>query len=380
MKKAVCISIFNHYDNRVLFAEKFLAGKGFDVTYIASDFDHYIKDKYKIERENVVQVRGKPYYKNISVQRLQSHHDSANECLKVLEEIKPDLIYTLVPPNSQSRVVAKYKKKHKDTIVLMDLFDLWPETFPSLKKNLLLRVAFYCWRNVRDAGLDMADYIITECGLYRMVLENQLSDKKSKILHLCKTDYGRRRVLHIDTSPLNICYLGSINNIIDIETIIALLREMAKHRPLVLHVIGGGENTKALLDFDEENDNIKVEYYGILYDEAKKHEIMDKCAFALNILKKTVCIGLTMKSVDYFEAGVPIINNVSSDTSWIIDKYGAGFNIDDDLQKCAAKIMAMDEKKLITMRYSTRRAYEEMFSEKVYFERFEEIFEELELD
>lgn len=376
MKKAVCISIFNHYDNRVLFAEKFLAGKGYEVTYIASDFDHYEKAKYKIERDNVVQVRGKPYYKNISVQRLYSHHDSAKDCYRVLEEIKPDLIYTLVPPNSQSKVVARYKKKHRDTIVLMDLFDLWPETFPSLKNNIALRAGFYLWRNVRDASLEYADYIITECGLYRRVLEAQLSDKKSKILHLCKTDYGRRTVTHIDTSPLNICYLGSINNIIDIDAIIALLTEMAKYRPLILHIIGGGENTQRLTDLAE-SENIRIEYYGIVYDEAKKHEIMDKCAFALNILKDSVCIGLTMKSVDYFEAGLPIINNLSSDTAWIIDKYGAGFNINSDYEKAARKIMACDEKKLLTMRYSTRRAFEEMFSEKIYNERFEEIFEEL---
>ncbi len=376
MKKAVCISIFNHYDNRVLFAEKFLAGKGYEVTYIASDFDHYEKAKYKIERSNVIQVRGKPYYKNISVQRLYSHRDSAKECYRVLEQIKPDLIYTLVPPNSQSKIAAKYKKKHRDTVLLMDLFDLWPETFPSLKSNVALSAGFYLWRHIRDASLDYADYIITECGLYRKVLQSQLSDKRSKILHLCKNDYGRRMITHIDISPLNICYLGSINNIIDIDAIEALLVEMACYRPLVLHIIGGGENAQRLVDLAK-NENIGIEHYGFVYDEEKKHEIMDKCAFALNILKQSVCIGLTMKSVDYFEAGLPIINNLSSDTAWIIDKYGAGFNINNDYKRAAKKIMACDEKKLLTMRYSTRRAFEETFSSKIYNERFEEIFEEL---
>ena len=36
-------------------------------------------------------------------------------------------------------------------------------------------------------------------------------------------------------------------------------------------------------------------------------------------MKQEVFVGLTMKSIDYFEAGLPIINNIHGDT-WNIVK------------------------------------------------------------
>ena len=43
-------------------------------------------------------------------------------------------------------------------------------------------------------------------------------------------------------------------------------------------------------------------------------------------MKKSVCVGLTMKSIDYFEFGLPIINNIKGDTWNAVEEYGIGIN------------------------------------------------------
>ena len=75
-----------------------------------------------------------------------------------------------------------------------------------------------------------------------------------------------------------------------------------------------------------------VVYHGKIYDPQAKQDIFDKCHFGLNIMKNCVCVGLTMKSIDYFQHGLPIINNIPGDTAEIINKYKVGINIDKDLK------------------------------------------------
>lgn len=41
-------------------------------------------------------------------------------------------------------------------------------------------------------------------------------------------------------------------------------------------------------------------------------------------MKDNVCVGLTMKSIDYFQHGLPIINNIQEDTTEIVKQYKVG--------------------------------------------------------
>lgn len=374
--KAVCISIFNHYDNRVVFVEEFLVSKGFDVIYIASDFNHYTKKRYKIERSNAIQVKARPYRKNISPARLLSHALSSRELYKKLKEIKPELIYTLVPPNTTARVVAKYKRKY-GCKVIFDLYDLWPETFPSLASKKALTWFFRYWQALRDNQLSSADYIVSECGLYRQKLSRQLAGLPAETLRLAKkASQTQPNELLFEDETLNICYLGSINNIIDMDTIGELLSAINKRRPVFLHIIGEGENRGEFLE-KLEACGIPFKYYGALYDEEKKRAIFSKCAFGLNIIKPATCIGVTMKSVDYFEACLPLLNNVGADTAEIIDKYRVGINITANTEETADKIVSLSMTELLAMRGRCAAAFSENFSVEIFNSTFGGVLEQV---
>ena len=46
-------------------------------------------------------------------------------------------------------------------------------------------------------------------------------------------------------------------------------------------------------------------------------------------MKTTVNVGMTMKSLDYFSFGIPIINNIRGDISKLVQDENIGFNIEE---------------------------------------------------
>jgi glycosyltransferase involved in cell wall biosynthesis len=156
-----------------------------------------------------------------------------------------------------------------------------------------------------------------------------------------------------------LAYLGSINNIIDIPKIKEIIETISKIKPVTLHIIGDGESKQELID-EAKAGGATVEYHGKIYDPQKKQDVFDKCHFGLNIMKSSVCVGLTMKSIDYFQHGLPIINNIPADTAEIVEEYGVGVNIGDGVNDILAVFVSSDAG--IERRKSSLSVFNELFS------------------
>lgn len=370
-KKAVCISCFHYYDHRIRLIEQFLQGRNYDCTYIISDFSHIEKKSFHTDLENCIQIPTKPYEKNLSLSRLRSHADFAQKAFEKVEELNPDFLFVMVPPNSMAEEARKYKKRHPQVKLVLDLYDLWPETFPSSRAKTLLALPFAVWRQVRDAGLPAADLITLECELYRERLKKQLAGKKTGILYLCRPCRTSGEPKAPEGEALCLCYLGSINNIIDIPLITELIREMVRLRPVTLHIIGDGESRERLVQSVREA-GASVVFHGKVFDCAKKQEIFDCCHFGLNIMKDSVCVGLTMKSLDYFAGGLPILNTIEADTHRLVEERGIGINVcRENPAKTAQKVAAMTAEENLKMRKNTLEVFDTLFSEQVFEESLE---------
>lgn len=352
--KAVIIDTFNYFDFRTKYVYDELTACGCDVTMFVSDFEHLTKSKRSECRKDTVFLPTKPYFKNISLRRMQSHVDFAKQVYRHLCQLEPDFIYCLLPVNSLAKRVHMYKRSHKNTKVFFDIYDLWPESLPA---GQMIKKLLFPWRNLRDKHLRCADKIFLECSYYKKYLPDCFD---YTVAYLCKK---KREVSfkHINDDTIRFLYLGSINNIIDINGIVKMLSKINKLRAVCLEIVGGGEAENELIDKLESAD-VPFVSHGRIFDESEKDEIVSRCHFGINIYKKGLCIGLTMKSLDYFCRGLPIINSNINDTENIINQTKCGINVDENITESIEKAVNEWEE----MHGNCLNAYERFFSEDTF--------------
>lgn len=361
---AVIVSSFDTYLERIELLKEYYEKQRYEVYVIVSDFRHFKKEKVLDKKEDFWYISTKPYFKNISFRRLHSHYCFAKDAFTKVKELHPDILHVLVPANSLAKEASLYKKKHSNVKLYLDLIDLWPETMPigMIKKYF----PFTVWKNVRDKNLYNADIVFTECNLYRNVLGKE-KDQRFVTLHWAKKDGAAPSNPVINNANIELCYLGSINNIIDIDCIIGICTILKKEKLVKLHIIGNGEKKDELLQKLMQNDITFVDH-GTIYDKKEKQVIFDQCDFGLNIMKNNVCVGLTMKSLDYLQGGLPMINNIKFDTAQLIDQYSIGVNVVQDF----SELDKLDK----VVRENVRKVYEEKFSKKAMFQKLDETIKE----
>lgn len=361
-KTAVLISCSDHYGHRLFAMDAYLRSRGYRTEYITSDFDHNTKQVFRCEARPCVQLHAKPYRKNLSVARILSHRGFSRDVFRYLDRLEkqPDAVVALLPPNFLAHYAAKYKKRHPQVKLIFDIFDLWPETFPSGRVKALLKPAFAVWAWVRDHSLPAADFVTTECELFRQRL-NLRADRSASVYLCAEPLTVERAPAALREDALELCYLGAINNVIDIPAICRLIEKLTAVKPVTLHIIGKGERQQALID-GARAAGAEVIFYGPIYEESRKQEILRHCHFGLNIMKSSVCVGLTMKSVDYFRFGLPIVNNIPADTRKLVRERGIGLQLDED---CAEKLLKLTTRDCLKMRENVNEAFTSLFQTSV---------------
>ncbi|MCR4633427.1 MAG: hypothetical protein K5648_04815 [Erysipelotrichaceae bacterium] len=323
----------------------------------------------KAKREQIPEhfwpIKTRPYAKNLSFARIFSHKQFAKDAFRKIEEQDPDLIWLMAPANFLILEAKRYKERYPKKKLVIDIIDMWPESLPiHANKNIF---PFSLWRKIRSKNIGCCDMLVSECDLYKKILEKEYPGK-------IETIRWARDGKAIETEPkvpegtLSLCYLGSINNIIDTKKIQAVIREISM--PVLLHVIGEGENTEAFLDAMKEV--CTVEYHGAIRDEERKKKIFESCHAGINIYKEGLYIGLTVKCIDYFQHGLPIINNIKGDTWDLVNAYDAGINVGD-----GSKI---DGRKLIERRKNNKRIrdlFDECLSKEVFMKKCQNVIDEV---
>nr|WP_027871840.1 hypothetical protein [[Eubacterium] cellulosolvens] len=347
------IAIVTHsstYESRAEAVGNCFRKMGCRVTWIYSDYNHLTKQTRRKEKKDHIYMHMIPYTKNLSAKRLFSIHSFARETGRYIDaQMKGkdpfDLLYVMIPANTFVRETANLKRQYS-VKVIFDLIDLWPESLPL--KHLEKTPPVLYWRRLRDRDFDCADLIFTECGLYRELLKPapELAEKMETLYWFKESYKGEKTQKDADsdrkeraltgepasavssiqgTETLHVAYMGAINNIIDIPRITELLLAIDRIRPVKLHIVGEGNHAEDFIRAVEEA-GISMKYYGAVYDEMRKEEILSKCSFGLNIMKPDVCVGLTMKSIEYLSHSLPLINNIRGDTERMVRELRIGVN------------------------------------------------------
>lgn len=357
--KCVCISCFNYYSIRMKAVIDFYNKKGYEVTYIISDFDHYTKKKYNIEIPNSLQIKVPSYNKNLSVKRLISHLIFSKKLYKRLADIKPDIVYCMFPPNSLLKEVARYKQMKKCKLIF-DCYDMWPESFPYNKYEKILKLPFHYWKRLRDKYIDSADLLLCVSEYGRKALSEIVNKVPIKVLEpsLNETD-----VIEYN-SDINkgyvFCYLGNVNHITDIELGTSLLSALAKHTCVKIHFIGEGQNLNEFIN-NLTDSNIKIIRHGVIFDINEKNKIFSECNFGLNIPRKDIKSSLSLKSVEYMRAGLPYLNSGIGDNYMLVKENNLGLNISDNIDNTVKEILNLSSEDLKKMHENCIKLYKDRF-------------------
>lgn len=358
--KAVVLTCYESNEERMKLVIHSLKLEGFEVVSYTSNFSHIRKEYRNNIPEGMIALDAKAYKKNLSVSRLYSHNKFAKDVFKRVREDNPDLLYVIAPANSLVKEAYKYKRETGVKLII-DIIDMWPESLPVSSKIKSL-FPFELWKSYRSKYINCADRLITECNLYHEILKDEYKGEINT-LYWARNQKSVRYGLNLEDN-LSLLYIGSINNIINTDLMVKLVENYGKK--VVMHIIGDGENKEEMID--KLNKVCEVIYHGPVYDIDKKKEIFSKCHAGLNLYKNDLYIGLTVKSIDYFNFGLPVINNIIGDTSEFVRKYNVGINVDEKsiLDFGILKKMRMNNENIY-------RLYEGNFMSDVFIDRLREI-------
>ncbi|MGX6970523.1 glycosyltransferase [Vagococcus bubulae] len=373
--KVAIISAFETYNNRIQDMAIYYETRGYQVTIVKSSFLHMSKEKYSKERQNEIIIDVPTYNKNLSIKRIYSHILFSKRVKEFIETNSFDLLHVIIPPNKLCKDLVRLKNKPK---IIFDVMDFWPETLPIPYVNKIKLINR--WSGMRNKYISNADYVITECKLFENELVKIGNVKNIETVYFTRNKLNSCEISKINQNDIHICYLGSINNIIDIKYIVSLITELNKYKKVHLHIIGDGEKKEQLLTMLVKN-QINYQFYGKIYDIQDKQIILKKCHFGLNIMKQDIFVGLTMKSIDYFQFGLPVINNISYDTKDMVETYFAGVNVTEDINKSVNKILEVyNLEDLRKMQQGVELLFDEMFSIDNFTNKMDKILRELNYD
>ena len=320
--KVNIVTCYESNEERVTFIMDVCKKRGYDVKAYTSNFSHFRKELRNSVPDGLVAIDTIPYKRNLSLFRLNSHKVFAETVFDKIREDKPDLIWVVAPCLSLIKEANVYKNENPKVKIVIDIIDMWPESLPLGKiKNTL---PFKLWKNIRVNNINCADELVTECDLYHEILSKEYDGKISTI-YWARNAIANKYDLDLPKNKLSLCYIGSINNIINVDLISSLIKSI--NSQVDLHIIGDGENKDNMIN--SLKDICNVIYYGKVYDEQEKQEIFKKCHAGINIYKEGLYIGLTVKSMDYFRYGLPIINNIKGDTWKFIEEDKVGINVNE---------------------------------------------------
>ena len=362
--KVTVLTCFESNEERASYVLAACKEKGYDVEAITSDFSHIKKKKRDSVPDGFITIDTKPYSRNLSIERILSHRQFAKDAFRYIQDHKPDLLWIMAPANSLIEAGKLFKKDNPEVRIVVDIIDMWPESLPlSSFKNMF---PFSIWRNIRRNNIDCGDVVVSECEMYHSILKNEYG-KDIRTLYWARDEKVLNDRKKLGNDALSLCYIGSINNIIDIDEICRVISMI--DMPCNIHIIGEGENTESFIDRLKEV--CSVDYHGVIYDEKTKTDIFDRCHAGINIYKKNLYIGLTTKCIDYFRNGLPIINNIKGDTWSFVKNNGVGFNVDDNNVIKGSDII---EKRLNND--NIYNLYDENFTRKVFSRKCIEIVKE----
>jgi glycosyltransferase involved in cell wall biosynthesis len=397
-----------------------LAARGHDVTWWTATWSHRRKairtaplGIREDEGFGVRLVATRPYEKNVSLARLASHKDFgrtferlANEGVASGQLARPDIILASLPP-LESPEAALRLAHTLDATFILDVMDLWPETFerllpgPGFLRRLLTPLLLGNMAGRRQAVVAGADALSAATQAYA---QGAFADAPADMpRHVCyvgayvdefagppatvdqvpfaraAADAAQPAVIQglfgavhaAAAGPLECVYAGSLEAGQDVEILPAVARQLsAQGVSATIHVAGSGKHEATLRRAGAATGgSCRLTVHGLL-GRREYVRLLDRCEVGLVCVKPESMVAMPNKACDYAAAGLALVNSLPGELQDLVDRYAAGLGYTaGDAASLAAAIagLAADRRRLFSMRQAARRLAErELDREKTY--------------
>jgi glycosyltransferase involved in cell wall biosynthesis len=299
------------------------------VTVYCANFSHHKKKHVTYQNPDFQAISVSSYTLNISLKRILSYTVFAAKVLFHPDIKKYDILYFCVPANELAIVALLYKLCFKKSVVL-DVVDIWPDAFPlpSWINPFFKGLFFLTSSRLRNGIFRSADLILTQSAYFKQKLN---FPKNCKVVLMGTTQSLDSEAQHYHRPSLghsiNILYLGSINAINDLKSLITILANLKMRKKVHLSVVGGGKKL-GYLQREVERIGISSYFLGICFEESIKREEFLRCHFGYNGYVKSTEVAISYKSLEYLSHGLPLLNStkIGTDTYDLIQDNGCGFN------------------------------------------------------
>lgn len=395
-----------------------LVARGHDVTWWTATWSHRRKairtaplGIREDEGFTVRLVATRPYEKNVSLARLNSHKDFgrtferlANEGVSSGQLDRPDIILASLPPLESPEAGLRLARKLDATFIL-DVQDLWPETFerllpgPAFLRRLVAPLLLGNMAGRRQALVAGADALAATTSTYAAAAFATAPADTPR--HVCPVgayvdEFPRpaHAVEQIPTAapaaapadeppaviqglfgggaagPVECVYSGSLEAGQDIEILPAVARQLsAKGISATIHVAGTGRSEATLRRAAAAEGSCRLVVHGLL-PRREYVALLGRCQVGLVCVKPESMVALPNKACDYAAAGLALVNSLPGELQAMIDRHAAGVAYTaGDAASLATAIagLAADRKRLASMRQAARRMAErELDREKTY--------------
>ncbi len=390
-----------------------LAGRGHDVTWWTAAWSH----RRKAPRATPLHTRDdegfavrlvavRPYRKNISLGRLASHRDFgrtferlANESIASGQLERPDVILASMPPLEGPEAAARLAKR-LDANLVVDVMDVWPETFerllpgPKWLRKALYPLLFGRMAARRRTLLEAADAVSSSAHGYLAAMPDATAgDKPRHVCHLgawlAEFPEPPRMIDEVPNTdaaaapanqpasaapPLACVYSGTLESGQDLDTLLAAARLLsAQGVAATLHVAGTGRLESSLRTAAETiRGSCSVRVHGLL-DRAAYVRLVSECDVGLVLVKPESLVAVPYKVCDYTAAGLALVNSLPGELEQFVSDYRAGMpytaGSGDSLARAIA-LLAGDRHRLLEMRQGSRKLAESEFDREKTYPRF----------
>ena len=411
-----------------------LAGRGHDVTWWSATWSHRRKAVRTVPMQmredegfSVRLVAVRPYAKNVSLARFASHRDFgrtferlANESVASGQLARPDVILASLPPLDSPEAAARLAKR-LDAWLIVDIMDVWPETFqrllpgPRWFRQMILPLLLGGMYRRRAAVIEAADAITTATQTYadailHITAGQKMTHQKAtppKPMHLCYLGAYLQefsppvRVSPVATDatalagdataqpaekpaattplseksvppkPLACVYSGTLEAGQDVLTAITAAKLLSTAGTAAeIHIAGTGTFEASIRSAAAGvGGSCRVVMHGLLNRKAYVR-LLSACDVGLVLVKPESLVAIPYKACDYAAAGLAIVNSLPGELESLITRFVAGLKYtagDAASLARAISLLASNRPLLLDYRQGARQLAEAEFDrEKLY--------------